>query len=625
MECVKKHCEIYISPNGDDNHTGSYDAPFRTIERTRDYIREHRLADRQNVIVYLREGTYYLKSTLRFDENDSGRNSNYITYKNYPGETPVISGGYQVTGWTKCGKRGNYEMWKAEVPYVENTRQLYIDNKRMVRARSTPIQSGAWEKLNDPDMQFHNLLEEFVGIRGVILNIYEGYKTSRKEMLSWKNINNIEFVFDVGWTHSICPLDQIIALDDGAFIKMKMPCFRDCQLKGGVQVGSPNYIENAFELLDEPGEWYFDPSERIIYYIPTEGQCMEQVNAIIPVVERLVAFVGNLERHISFIRFEGITFAYSTWLRPGQEGHPEVQANLLKSPVSDKILHSNYIKIPSAFVIDAAEFIELRNCIFKHLGSGALDIQHGSSHIQVLGNEFFDIAATGIQVGDFNMEDAHPEDERNIVREIVIDNNYLHHIGEEYKGSTAINAGYVQDILITHNEICYVAYTGISMGWGWGYWDMDSNIKKPRFTVPEYYPRFQIPTVLKNNRIEYNHIYQVMQKMHDGGGIYTLSLQPGSAIRWNMLHDNGMPDSPDNAGNNFSAKGWPGGIYQDEASGGYEVTGNIVYNVPQAYFYNDVGIPGRSETVNEHDNYFYIKPGEEGFPDSLARQIGRKK
>jgi hypothetical protein len=454
-------------------------------------------------------------------------------------------------------------------------------------------------------------------------------------MASWQNQKDIEFVYDVGWTHVICPVEEIISSEEGAFVKMRIPCFRDCQIKGGVRIGSPNYIENAFELLDEPGEWYFKRDTRQLFYIPRQGEDMTKVEAIIPTIEKIMELKGTLEEPVHNIQFDSITFQYTTFLRPGITGLAEVQANLIKDPAEDVLMHSAFIKIPSTIILDAAEEVVFKRCDFSMLGSGAIDIQNGSKKNIITGNRFGGISATGIQVGGFTINDAHPEDERAILKDNVISNNCFNNIGTELKGSVAVNVGFTEGTVIVHNDISNIAYSGISVGWGWGYWDVGT---EGRFVnkTPDEYPRFTKPTVAKRNRIEYNHIHHVMQKLHDGAAIYTLSMQADSVIKGNVIHDNGgFEQGADSIEMYYSgrkptpevekiikSKGFPGGIYQDEASGGFEVTENIVYNVCISYFYHEVVIDGRYETNNIHDNYFNVKPGEKEYPIELAEKAG---
>jgi nitrous oxidase accessory protein NosD len=170
------------------------------------------------------------------------------------------------------------------------------------------------------------------------------------------------------------------------------------------------------------------------------------------------------------------------------------------------------------------------------------------SDIEVIGNRFQDLSAGGIAVDSFL--DVRPADPRLVCRDILIANNLIRDIGVDYRSSVGIFAGFVSRTRIEHNEIYDAPYTGISVGWGW----TDET------------------TALGDNRIVGNRIGRAMMLMADGGGIYTLSKQPGTVIRENYVHD--LIRSP-----------WAGefpiaGIYLDEGSSEILVSDNVLEHAP---------------------------------------------
>ena len=629
---VKTGWEIYVSPDGDDRGPGTLAEPLQSLAGARDRVRFLNRDMDGDIVVYLRGGRYQQASTIEFTEKDSGRNGYNIIYKAYGAEKPELSGGLQVSGWQKVREEANGCLWQVAVPGLRDTAHLFVNGSSAVRARSQVKATAAWDVVKDSEFAFEGVLEKIAGFNGEI-TVYERYKTTKAEMLDWQNPEDVVFVYDVGWTHSICPVDAILPAADGAIIKMRMPCFRDCQVKAGVQIGTPSYIENALELLDEPGEWYFNHKTRMLYYMTQAGEDLNDYETIVPQLERMLEIRGLPSRPVANLQFERLTFEHTTFLRPSHSGHAEVQANLIKDPVSDS--GSAYLLTPSAIVIEAGHSIVFFRCKFQHLGSGGIDLLKGSRNNLILGSRFYQIGASGIQLGGFLMQDAHPDDEKHIVKDNRISNNYFEQIGTEFKGSVAVIAGYTQGTVITHNEICHVAYSGISVGWGWGIWDVgahEDNFSK----LPDSMPCFKVPTIARNNAIEYNHIHHVMQKLHDGGGIYTLSMQQDSTIIGNLIHDNGDLTGDGHPGDLLIAvrgnkskeaelagqlKGYPGGIYLDEATGGFQVTGNILYHVAVPIHYH-MTVRERFETNHIHDNYCRMRPGDEGFPTALAAKAG---
>lgn len=269
-------------------------------------------------------------------------------------------------------------------------------------------------------------------------------------------------------------------------------------------------------------------------------------------------------------------------------GHPDGQANLIQ-PVDNSFfrpehergwmpVNGEYVKSPANVVVDAGHGIRFDACTFTALGGAGLDLQNGAQGNVVAGCRFYDISGSGIQIGDVSREDHHPTDPRRIVKGNQILNNVVTRIGTEYTDAIGIFYGYTEGTVIAHNEVFGVPYSGISGGWGWGMADAGGG----NYACPVI---FKTPTTCKNNRIEFNHIYDVMKVRHDGGCIYTLGRQPGSIIRGNHLHDSHAPY---------------GGVYLDEGSAGFEITGNVIYRAQSPVFDHTCG---RSAENNIHDNF----------------------
>jgi len=254
----------YVSLNGDDANPGTESQPFRTIPRARDSVRAHNQNMSGDITVYLRQGTHELKETLLLEPVDSGTNGHQVIYRNYPGEMVSLCGGKHINGW----ERDSGRKWKARTD-IANFRQFCVGGKRAVRARGGPL----------PGADLYG----------------DGYKTSDAGMADWKNASEIEFVYDVVWDRTICKVAQITREGSSAVVKMQQPYFTLARFKAGVRASLPTYIENAFELLDEPGEWYFDRPAHTLNYIPRSGEDMENTEVIVPAVERLVEVRGTLD------------------------------------------------------------------------------------------------------------------------------------------------------------------------------------------------------------------------------------------------------------------------------------------------------------------------------------------
>lgn len=573
---VQERQAVYVSPEGSDDNPGTKEAPFKTLEKARSVMR-----DRKGGVALLRGGVYRLSKPLVLGPKDS-----HFAFRAYPDETAVLSGGQIITGWQEeSGGR-----WKATVD-LRDFRQLYVNGKRAIRARGDcpeDVKRYGDNAFFDQDA---------------------GFVFSDGAMADWKNQGNMELGFYNSWSHVICRVERITRnLDGHAVVKMRQPWFLLASRKEGAAARMPAYIENALELLDAPGEWYYDLPGKTLYYLPRDGEDMKTAEVVAPQLETLLRMEGNARQAVRGVVFEGVTFAEATWLRPNRIGHPDTQANFIIHDANlferkgDMVnVHNEYLKSPANVVLHMADGCRFERCTFTRFGGAGLDIENGSKDNVVNGCAFFDVSGSAIQIGDVLTQDHHPSDPRFVVRNNRVMNCSIHDIGVEYQDSVGVFAGYTDGTIIAHNEIAQLPYTGISVGWGWGEEDAGGGAYE---VIPFRYER---PTPSGANRIECNHIHHVMLKRNDGGGVYTLGNQPGTVIRNNHIHDNGP--------------GSPGGIYLDEGSGFIEVTGNGVYNVGTAMNYNNKA-QNRIETCFEHDNFFDVRPGNQNYPGQIVQHAG---
>ena len=602
--------EIYVSPSGSADASGTKEDPLNSMDAARQKVNEMNDDMTGDIIVYFEDGEYFVNEKTEFTPEDSGSNGYVVRYKAAPGAEPVFTSGLEVTGWTDAGDPERPGLMVADAP-IENTRQMFVDGKMAVRARGNI--TASIERYGD-----RTVYTTYNGDH----DAYSGYKVGSLEMLDWKHPEDLEFIYDISWAHRIVPVDSVEQLNDSEiFIKMEPESFRTSQIAGGVQANLPSYIENSYELLDEPGEWYFDQSEKKIYYMPEDGQNMDETEVIVPTAEQFFTVEGSADNKVKDISFAGLNFEYNTWLYPSTNGWPEQQANFAHDPKETFNMHAYSLVPQGAIEIKMSEGIGIRGCNFSRLGSAAINILQGAVNTVVEECVFKDISAGGVLVGGVNITDAHPftgegmtienhtHDERYIVKDNTVANNYFNGIGTEYKGSIAITAGYTDHTVITHNTIRNVAYSGISVGWGWGYWDQGGRYGDDE--TPAEYPVIPVgdAAVSRNNVIEYNDVSQCMMKLHDGAGIYTLGDMPNTSIRYNLVHDN---------------VGWPGGLYFDQGSGGMTVEDNITYNTQMTYFHNirDNTWGYKSDPPVILDNYFNISPDMEEYPTDLAAQAG---
>ena len=243
-------CGLFVSPTGSDDNDGSLNSPFRTIAHAKKVVSQYNGHLTSDLHVYLRAGVHVLSEPLLFLPVDSGSNGFSVVYRNYEedAEAPVLSGGLHLSGWKKVEPRpAGSPLWVVSVPPAALTpRQLYIDGTRMPRARTQ------------------------LGILGDVTITPTGYLTNDTSLLSWKNVDSVEFVYTqsgASWTEPRCGLDTVSPLlhaaSDvvvGTNITMKQPCYANAHSKPQ-DIDVPAYMENALEVLDEPGEWFHDRAQ----------------------------------------------------------------------------------------------------------------------------------------------------------------------------------------------------------------------------------------------------------------------------------------------------------------------------------------------------------------------------
>jgi hypothetical protein len=185
--------------------------------------------------------------------------------------------------------------------------------------------------------------------------------------------------------------------------------------------------------------------------------------------------------------------------------------------------------------------------VFKNLGTWAVEIGKGCTENALTANEIGYVAAGGFRVNGGTERD-HPLDR---TANNVITDNHLHHYGQVYPSAVGVLLMNAECCTVAHNHIHHGWYTGVSVGWVWGYGR----------------------SISQGNRIEFNHIHDIGQGLlSDMGGIYTLGVSPGTVIRKNLIHDV--------EANQYGA--W--GIYLDEGSTHHLVEDNVVYNTKFAAF-----------------------------------------
>ena len=562
-----KMADFYVSVKGDDHWSGTLaepneaktDGPFLTIQRAQQAVRElkvkiylpkgtpiekrwigtsHPFGTGKDILVYIRGGNYSLNNPLVFRPLDGGERietnlptgafeyhklkDHYVTYAAYPGEKPVMSGGTPVTGWKNNGK-----IWTAKFD-ADTAAMLVVNGKRQILAR-TP--------------------NEGYFVPPAISKSTGEFYFKKGELKSWKEMDGNRIIMLLRWHTGI---NTVVKVDE----KTGVATFKTPQ--DGVVIVPPRYyVENVKELLDVPGEWFFDKKLKEINYIPANGiGDPNQANIEVPIINQLVDVRGKNGQPVRNLRFYGLIFEgaitgksvnkINTDGVDGETGVLETPA-ASNSAVSFEFAH-------------ACEFVdgEIRSCN----GTG-ISVKQGCYQTQILRNRFETLDNGGISV----IGAANPGNGKEIIRETTISYNELYDCG-----GINIIANNTLMTTISHN---YLTKTrgryGIDVG-GW------SNIEE---------------AIDGGYLVEYNHLEDVQRDADDSGAIKTAGMTFNSIVRRNLIHKVNAGFFNDNVA-----------FWFDNMSMGWTSEENIYYDLEQG----EMKLCAAMIEDNTYRNNFKIEP-----------------
>lgn len=527
---------VVCSEDGSDDNDGTVQSPVNSLDGAKNIVRKYNDNMQYNMYVLFENGNYYMPTATEFEPEDSGTNGYSIVYGSYGGDRATLSGGKAVNNFTIYDRDKN--IYRASL--TENgitladvaPRQFYVNGIKATRARSEGGLSEA---------------TEYEG------NI--GYRTPDVYLADFKKPEDLEFVYTYGWTNGRCGVEEIKRDGDTAVIKMNSE--HDawnwaCNGVGNSRFRFPIYIENAYELLDEPGEWYIDYDDKYIYYIPQSYENLDEAECILPVGEGMIDVNGTIDENVCNIRFENINFEYVTWLEPSRlkffkdlQGVACAGVNSSVNKMRFEDADGEYFTVDAAINVVNGNNIDFEKCNFSKLGSVGLSFTQSIKNCDITGCEIYNTANAGVNMGTYGPKWLVAEDERLISNNNTITNNYIHNIGTEYCDSIGIQIGTLKNTLVQHNEVFDISYSGIANGWGWDNY---------------------AATVSENLQIKDNYVHKINTNTYDGGPIYNVGATGGSDDNRSVISGNYMEYT----------MGTPGGLYLDQGSSWFYLTNNVL-------------------------------------------------
>lgn len=519
---------FYVAPNGADSNPGTLEKPFVTLEKARDAVRALKRAGGLpdgGASVWLRGGEYSRTQPFLLTPEDSGAKGKPLVFAAYDNEKPVVSGGRRITGFRQ--QAGG--VWEVDLPEARDNawvfRTLYVNGRRYTLARS-------------PNRGYY----EMAGPLSDADSPKEGPDTGKSK---------VAFRAPPGVVKDWPSLGEVNVKAWGRWWTALLTIRQADPVTGEVRLAGPGVwylpygpktefiVENHPGALDAPGEWQLDRKAGVLRVIPLPGDDIATADVRAPVAERLLVLAGDPtnQHYVAQVEIRGIAFQCTTWQLPPTGGNEGAQAA---------------VNIGAMVEATAARDCLFEKCEFTQTDSYAVWLRSGSRGCVVRQCHLHDLGAGGVKLGEANLEPDAVRAGGN-----TVENCYIHHGGHVHGSGIGVWVGASSDNTVTHNEICDLWYTGVSLGWRWSA-DLNGT---------------------RNNRVTYNRIHHIVQRLEDGGGIYCLGFQPQTVLANNIIHDSGrdggMPDCR--------------GIYLDSGCLGFLIENNLLYDTQGAALRMQIG------------------------------------
>ena len=428
----------FVSPAGDDANPGTLEKPFATLQRVQQAVRQKR-GD-----VFLHGGTYYLPATLVFTAQDSGTRDAPVVFQNYRDEQPVISGGIRLDGlnWQPF----HNGIFQAQVPADLQTEELFINGERQILARYPNA---------DPNAQYFN---------GFAADAISPERAAR-----WANPVG-------GFFHAMHPA----LWGDFTWRITGKDTNNDVKLEGGWQNNRGaaahekiRFVENIFEELDAPGEWFLDANSHTLYFHPPAGLDLKHAVVEATRLRTLVEFRGDEAHPVKWITLRGLTFR---------------QASRTVMDTREPLLRSDWaIYRGGAIFFNGAEDCVLEDSFIDQVGGNAIFVNNYNRRVVIRGTQIAKAGASGICfVGDpraarsplFNYDqvqklaaiDRTPGPRsNNYPADSLVDDCLIHLTGRVEKQTAGVEIDLAQNITVRHCSIYDLPRAGINISDGcWG-------------------------------------------------------------------------------------------------------------------------------------------------------------
>lgn len=589
--------QFWVSPSGSDTAgDGTFVAPWQTLPHAQAAVRSLLPTQTGDVYVWARAGAYALGPTpWSFTLADSAAPGCTVHYAAWPADdAPVTVHGAAVLPpgtWRQVNaSAGGQAVWSAPAPSPPS-RQLFFDDVGRAQRAGFPVSSFVW-----------NLTET-----GYVVPASSG----GAELLAWwaaqpvgvnGTADGFELVFTGSgstWTEPRCRTASIQASVGGgdAVVTVVQPCFSTARGRGAAwqHVKTPVSVENVRAAVTQPGTFFYASTTGTLYYAPLPGQDMGATVAHVPTLEQLLDVRGTFDAttgqgtRFTGLSFEGLTFAYSTWLLPSSG------VGFVDNQGPDIYVPGGTALVPAALQVHGSAAVSFLRVSLYGLGSTGLAVDGGSQNVSFVNGTVTFVAGVGIQLG--GVTDGSQWDPALRNGGHLIHNSYFTSTPAEYHGGSPIFGGHLRDTTYSHNYLYRPPNGGICSGWGWG---AVNNSYSGNVTI-------------LNNRVEGSNWL-----LEDCGSFYVNGHNTGSLAQGNYA---------------LGQVKLFGALYPDEGSTNWLWIGNVAEDVPEPIHIWTLSIqnitmtqnyygPSDANTLNGTDMHVYnntwVAPGNSWPPEAEA-------
>jgi len=449
--------KIHVSPKGKGD--GSEGSPC-ALENILTNIQTLKSNTKEDIKVILSGAKYYLKETLVLTPIESGTDKQKIILQGKKGEYPIITSENYAKDFTLHDKEKN--IWVTDISHPDSNftfEHLWSSNGDVLQR--------AWSGFNNK-----HLRKSKHGIE-----VLDSFDTKPDD---FHNVGDIVMVGRHFWYYISEHVNQATHIEF-LWDKRARKAHQNPPLARGV-IGLTGYLgskllprdktvalENTYEFLDTPGEWYYDKKEKKLYIIPFD-KFTQQDHVIYPGIRTFIKLDGTLKNPIKNIEVRNLHFRYNDGDKVHVTAVYPTEPTILQTP-----------KQENALQINAGSNITIIGCSFKNIGNEAIHFDLGGANNTIEGNAFKNISGTAIAISQTNLflpkgyffkgfKKIHPKNKDKIFKNFRVENNYLYKtvINNIRMGHAIAYSEFIHGLKINHNEINHTAGHAIRNSWRYG-------------------------------------------------------------------------------------------------------------------------------------------------------------